>query len=86
MGSPKIPVIPVLKAGVPQICGTNAGALMTPLLTTADLGQWLKLKEPTIRKKVCYNRIPFVRIGRAIRFRPEEIEAWLRAQNVSMKG
>jgi excisionase family DNA binding protein len=86
MGNPKIPIIPVFKAGVPRTREPNAGSLMTPLLTTADLGQWLKLKEPTIRKKVCYNRIPFVRIGRAIRFRPEEIEVWLRAQNVSMKG
>jgi excisionase family DNA binding protein len=36
-----------------------------------------KLKEPTIRKYISSDLIPYVRVGRLIRFRPSQIEAWL---------
>jgi excisionase family DNA binding protein len=36
-----------------------------------------KLKEPTIRKYISGDLIPYVHVGRLIRFRPSQIEAWL---------
>jgi excisionase family DNA binding protein len=36
-----------------------------------------KLKEPTIRKYIACEMIPYVRVGRLIRFRESQIEAWL---------
>jgi excisionase family DNA binding protein len=36
-----------------------------------------KLKEPTIRKYVSGDLIPYLRVGRLIRFRSSQIEAWL---------
>jgi excisionase family DNA binding protein len=36
-----------------------------------------KMKEPTIRKYITSDLIPYVRVGRLIRFRPSQIEAWL---------
>ena len=36
-----------------------------------------KLKEPTIRKYISGEMIPYLRVGRLIRFRPSQIEAWL---------
>jgi excisionase family DNA binding protein len=36
-----------------------------------------KLKEPTIRKYISCDLIPYIRVGRLIRFRPSQIEAWL---------
>jgi excisionase family DNA binding protein len=36
-----------------------------------------KMKEPTIRKYISGDLIPYIRVGRLIRFRPSQIEAWL---------
>jgi excisionase family DNA binding protein len=36
-----------------------------------------KMKEPTIRKYIHCDAIPYIRVGRLIRFRPSRIEAWL---------
>lgn len=53
------------------------------LLTIADLADRLQLAEVTIRKKLARGEIPHVRIGRAIRFRPEDIDAWLDDQRAA---
>lgn len=50
------------------------------LLTVKDLSRWLRIEESTIRKKVCYGRIPHVKIGRSVRFRRNEIEIWIDEQ------
>ena len=49
-----------------------------------DLGAVLKVKEPTIRSWVLLRKIPFIRCGRLIRFRPSQIEEWLAKK--SQKG
>jgi excisionase family DNA binding protein len=36
-----------------------------------------KMKEPTVRKYIRCEEIPYIRVGRMIRFRPSQIEAWL---------
>ena len=43
------------------------------LLKVADVASWLGMKQSTIRKMVCYNRIPHVKLGRMVRFEREAI-------------
>lgn len=52
-----------------------------PLLNTRELSAWLRIKESTLRKWVCYHRIPFLKLGRAVLFRRTDIEAWLAQEN-----
>jgi excisionase family DNA binding protein len=48
------------------------------LLNTAQVAEWLHVKESTIRKWVHYGYIPHVKLGRCVRFQESEIEQWLR--------
>ncbi len=48
------------------------------LLNTAQLSEWLQVKESTIRKWVHYGYVPHVKLGRCVRFQESEIEQWLR--------
>jgi len=50
---------------------------MEQLLTTEQVAEWLNMSESTIRKWVHYRFVPHVKLGRAVRFRKEEIEKWL---------
>ena len=53
----------------------------TPLLTTHELSEWLRIKESTIRKWVCYDRIPYLKVGRLVVFQKEDIQLWLMRNN-----
>ena len=46
-------------------------------LTISELSSYLNLKESHIRRLVFYNDIPYFKIGRLIRFKLSEIDAWL---------
>ena len=47
------------------------------LLTVKALSLWLQIKPSTLYAWASQNKIPCVRIHGLIRFRPEDIEAWL---------
>ena len=48
----------------------------------SDLSAYLKLSENTLRRYVMDRRIPFIKIGnKAIRFKPDQINAWLKNQS-----
>lgn len=47
------------------------------LLTIPDLCERLALKPAFMRKLIFQKRIPTVRLGRCVRFKPSEIEAWI---------
>jgi len=50
---------------------------METFLSVEELAALFKLAEQTIRKWVLLRKIPFVKIGKAVRFRPSEIERWV---------
>ena len=47
---------------------------MQRLLTIGDVAEALSLSEYTLREWIQYRRIPFIKLGRCIRFRSEDIE------------
>ena len=47
-------------------------------LTTIELANYLSLHPVTIREWVCSRKIPFYKIGKAVRFNIDEIELWLK--------
>ena len=55
--------------------------LPEPLLDVPKLVEWLGIKENTIRKWVCYGRIPYLKCGRRVLFRRQDIERWLLKTN-----
>lgn len=47
------------------------------LWTVEEAARYLKMHPETIRRKVRENAIPFVRLGRWIRFRKESLDEWI---------
>jgi len=57
--------------------------MFDPLIDINDLGRLLKVPTKTIRNKLSDGSWPIdpVRIGRALRWRKEDVIAWLETQN-----
>ncbi len=53
------------------------------LLSIEQLADWLGVTDRFIRRLVAERRIPFLKIGKFIRFDPIEIEPWLDSQRVA---
>jgi excisionase family DNA binding protein len=53
---------------------------MEQLMTIADVAALTQIKVGTLRKFVLKNDIPYTKLGAGLRFRPAEIEAWIRRQ------
>lgn len=53
------------------------------LLTTSELSRQCNLKESWIRRAVFNKSIPFIRIGRLIRFDEREIKEWIEGLKVA---
>ena len=54
---------------------------VSPFLTIFDVADWLQVSPHTLRKwRKDGLGPPGVRVGGAIRYRPEEVEAWIEAQ------
>lgn len=56
---------------------------MEQLLNIGEVEKLLNIKKSTLRAWIFSNRIPFIRIGRLIRFKPSDLEAWV---NNRVKG
>ena len=48
-----------------------------------DLANYLQISEHKIRRDVMARKIPFTKIGKCVRFVPEEIKEWLK-QNTTI--
>jgi len=53
-----------------------------PLLRVGDLAEQLGVSERFIRRLVHERRIPFLKIGKFIRFDPTAIDDWIRERRV----
>jgi excisionase family DNA binding protein len=56
---------------------------METLIDITELGKLTTIKTATLRKYVAKRKVPFVKVGRLVRFRPSEIEVWLAARAVA---
>lgn len=57
------------------------------LLTVRETAEMLGVKEPTIRSWILLRKnLPFVRVGRAIRFPLEAVEKFIRDNTIPPKG
>lgn len=54
----------------------SAGVVLTPLLTVEQVAESLSVSVKTVRRL----RIPCVRFGRLVRFRPSDVERFLAAR------
>lgn len=55
------------------------GDLRQPLLTVQEAARYLAVSVSTIYGWVWQRRIPFVKIGRAVRFDPRDLETFIEA-------
>ncbi len=47
-------------------------------MTVQEVAEYLRMKPLAVYRKVKRKEIPFLKAGRSIRFRREEIDRWLR--------
>jgi excisionase family DNA binding protein len=55
--------------------------MSSDIMTVRELAQYLKVDAQTVYRKFRRGEIPGVKIGRAIRFKRDVIDAWLRAMS-----
>jgi excisionase family DNA binding protein len=56
---------------------TDEGGRMDKLLSSKEMGEYLNLKQVTVRRKAAKGEIPATMIGRRFRFDKKEIDSWL---------
>ena len=61
---------------------TESEVGLVPLLDIDGLAANLGVKTSFIRRLIHERRIPFLKIGKFIRFHPQDIEKWIRDQRV----
>ena len=55
------------------------------LLSYKEVSERLGLAPVTLRRWVSTGVIGYVKLGRAVRFRPDEIDAWIKEHEVSAR-
>ena len=53
-----------------------------PLLDAEGLAEWLGVEVVFVRRLVAERRVPFVKLGKFVRFDPDEVAAWIDGQRV----
>jgi len=53
------------------------------LITIDELSAYLRIPKPTLYTWTHMKKIPFIKIGRSVRFDKAEIDAWINGQKVS---
>jgi excisionase family DNA binding protein len=64
----------------------HAAAQRVRFLDVGELAGWLGVEVVFVRRLIAERRITFVKIGRFVRFDPEEIAAWIDGQRVPTEG
>jgi len=58
---------------------------MERLLTVEETADLLRVKRATLYTWVARRQIPFQKVGKALRFAPDALAAWLRAQEGAVR-
>lgn len=58
---------------------------MAQLLTAAEVADQLKVKEDTVYHWASKRKIPFVKVGRSLRFDQNKIDNWVNQRSVRMR-
>ncbi len=56
--------------------------MLGEILTVAEVAEYLRINPQTVYRKAKAGELPAVRIGRAIRFRRTELDAWLKSKEL----
>ena len=59
------------------------GAPGPALLDVEAMAAWLSVEVLFVRRLVAEHRIPFLKIGKFVRFDPDEVAHWITAQRVN---
>ena len=57
-------------------------ATRAPLLDVEGLAEWLGVEVVFVRRLVAERRVPFVKLGKFVRFDPDEVASWIDGQRV----
>lgn len=60
--------------------------MVTEVMTVSEVAQYLRVNPQTVYRKTKAGELPAVRIGRAIRFRRSELEAWFKKEPISVNS
>ena len=55
----------------------NPRAPLTRLLTDQEVATFLAVQPDTVRRRAARGDLPSIRLGRLLRFRQEDVEAWV---------
>lgn len=61
---------------------TSTDEVTGGLLTYKDVAELLSVSESGVRQMVSRRQIPHLRLGRRVRFDPNELNAWVASQRV----
>ncbi|MFB0562992.1 MAG: helix-turn-helix domain-containing protein [Candidatus Lokiarchaeia archaeon] len=61
-------------------------SFLEDLLTPEELCSMLKVKKQRLYEWVHLNRIPYIKVGRFLRFSRSDIEAWLQSKSSDIIG
>jgi excisionase family DNA binding protein len=53
------------------------------LLSVPEVADWIGFHPETVRQMAREGRIPHIKVSNRLRFRPEDIEKWLRLREVA---
>ena len=58
--------------------GKGEPIMLADVMTVSEVAQYLRVNPQTVYRKVKAGELPTLRIGRGIRFRRVELDAWLK--------
>ena len=52
------------------------------LINVTEAAEWLGVTSQTLYKMVSHRRVPYVKVGGALKFDPEKLQEWITANSV----
>lgn len=66
-----------------DIVGGNEGQDKSRYLTISEAAVFLNLKTSRLRYEIFHNKIPYLRIGKSIRFDTEDLKLWVSSKKAN---